>query len=193
MPLTKLRSAKEDALNPVEADMMLIACRDLLDNLVVRLPYFAGMRIGEIQHLRVTWLNWEKGHIEIPARQLCQCYECVKWRKGIWTPKSRAGIRNLLITPEIEPYLTQLKEGVKRSRQALEQRFERIRQRSIPTVPAYPHCLRASFATMLAEQGMSTPSLTYIMGWQTLSPAESYIQSSMRRAHQEFQELLAVA
>ena len=36
MPLTKLRSAREDALNPVEADMMMMACRSLLDNLVVR-------------------------------------------------------------------------------------------------------------------------------------------------------------
>ena len=193
MLLTKLRSAKEDALNPVEADMLLVACNSLLDELVVRLPYYAGMRIGEVQHLKVTWLNWEHGYIEIPARQLCQCYECLKWRQGIWSPKSRAGIRSLLITPEIEPYLRQLGEGVNRSRQALEQRFERIRQRAMPTVPAYPHCLRASFATRLAEQGMSAPSLTYIMGWQTLSPAESYIQSSMKRAHQEFRELLHVA
>ena len=48
MPLSKLRSAKEDALSEVEANMLLSACNDLLDNLVVRLPLFTGMRIGEV-------------------------------------------------------------------------------------------------------------------------------------------------
>jgi len=46
-----LRSSREDALNPIEADQLLDACLDLLDNLVVRLPLFAGMRIGEVQHM----------------------------------------------------------------------------------------------------------------------------------------------
>jgi len=89
--MRKLRSAKQDALNEVEAGMLLDACRDLLDNLVVRLPLFAGLRIGEVQHLRKTWLDWDKGIIQIPARQLCQCYECRKWCKGKARIRSVAG------------------------------------------------------------------------------------------------------
>lgn len=107
MPRNKLRSAKEDALNEVEAGMLLNACRDLLDNLVVRLPLYAGLRIGEVQHLKKLWLDWEKDIIIIPARQQCSCYECRKWRKSIWTPKTKAGQRSLLIVPELEPYLRQ--------------------------------------------------------------------------------------
>ncbi len=192
MPRNKLRSAKEDALNEVEAPLLLNACRDLLDNLVVRLPLYAGMRIGEVQHLRGTWLNWEKGIIEIPARQRCNCYECRKWRKGIWTPKTLAGVRSLIIVPELEPYLRHLGDGVNRSRQALEKRFERIRVRSGLMKVAYPHCIRASFATRLAEAGISAPSLTYILGWATLTSAESYIQSSMKRAHFEMRGLVGI-
>ncbi len=192
MPLNKLRSAKEDALSQVEADILLTACCDLLDNLVVRLPLYAGLRIGEVQHLKKSWLDWDKGIITMPARQQCQCYECRKWRNNIWTPKTKAGQRSLLIVPELEPYLRQLGRGVNRSRQALEQRFERIRQRSGLMKVAYPHCLRASFATRIAEQGISAPSLTYIMGWATLTSAESYIQSSMKRSHSEFRELLGM-
>ena len=189
MLANKLRSAKEDVLNEVEASMLLKACMDLLDNLTTRLPLFAGLRIGEVQHMRFSWLNWEKGIIEIPARQQCSCYECRKWRNNIWTPKTKAGQRSLLIVEELEPCLMQLKDGVNRSRQALEQRFERIRKRSGLMKVAYPHCLRATFATRLSEQGISAPSLTYLMGWETLSPAESYIQSTMKRAHMEFREL----
>jgi integrase len=68
MPPTKFRSAKEDVLNDVEAGMLLSACVDLLDNLVVRIPLYAGLRIGEVQHLKKTWLVWDKGIIQIPAR-----------------------------------------------------------------------------------------------------------------------------
>jgi len=193
MPKT-LRSAREDALNSAEAKQLLRACRDTLDHLVVRLPLYCGLRIGEVQHLRRTWVNHEKGLIELPARQLCHCYECRKWREGVWTPKTRAGRRSLLLTSDTEPWLREFfaaKEAIGRSRQALEQRFERIRKRSGLMKPAYPHCLRASFATRLAEEGLSAPSLSYLLGWQGLGPAESYIQSSAKRAHAEQRKILA--
>jgi integrase len=190
---SRLRSAKEDALNPVEANMLLDVCHDLLDNLTIRLPLYAGMRIGEVQHLRQSWLDWDKGIIIIPARQQCSCYECRKWRNHIWTPKTQAGQRSLLIVPELEPYLRQLGDGVNRSRQALEQRFERVRQRSGLHKVCYPHALRASFATRLSEAGISAPSLCYLLGWESLQTAESYIQSSMKRAHSEFKELVSIA
>ncbi len=75
--------------------------------------------------------------------------------------------------------------------QALEQRFERVRYRSGLLKKCYPHALRATFATRLAEKGISAPSLTYLLGWESLAPAESYIQSSMRRAHEEMRALTA--
>jgi len=192
MPRNKLRSAREDALNSIEANMLLNACHDLLDNLTIRLPLYTGMRIGEIQHFKQSWLDWEKGIIIIPARQQCSCYECRKWRNEVWTPKTRAGQRSLVITGELEPYLKQLGDGINRSRQALEQRFERIRQRSGLHKVCYPHALRASFATGLSESGISAPSLCYLLGWESLQTAESYIQSNMRRAHDEFKELARV-
>ncbi|MFC2032360.1 tyrosine-type recombinase/integrase [Chloroflexota bacterium] len=83
-------------------------------------------------------------------------------------------------------------DGVNRSRQALEQRFERIRQRSELRKVCYPHALRATFATKLAEQGISAPSLCYLMGWESLQTAEAYVQSSMKRAHSEFKELVGI-
>ena len=97
-------------------------------------------------------------------------------------------MRALLITDNTKHALASFfgrNEGVFRSRQSLEQRVERIRLRSGLLCPVYPHCLRASFATRLAELGMSAPSLSYILGWQDLESAEHYVQSSRRRAHEE--------
>ena len=65
-----LTSSRDDALNPIEVDQLLGACLDTLDNVVVRLLLFAGLRIGEVQHALKTWIDWDKGIIQLPARQL---------------------------------------------------------------------------------------------------------------------------
>lgn len=49
----------------------------------------------------------------------------------------------------------------------------------------YPHCLRATEATLLAYKKISAPSLKYIMGWQSLQAAEDYVKSDMKLAHAE--------
>ena len=46
---------------------------------------------------------WDKGVIQLPSRHLCRCYEYDKWRHGVWTPETEAGISSLIITPEIIP------------------------------------------------------------------------------------------
>lgn len=91
------------------------------------------------------------------------------------------------------PGLRQLGPGVDRSRQALGKRFERIRERSGLKKLCYAHALRASFATKMAEEGVSAPSLAYVMGWVGLEAAESYVQSSMKRAHAEQWKILNLA
>jgi len=63
------------------------------------------------------------------------------------------------------------------------------RDASIPHV--YPHCLRATAATILAYQGISAPSLQYDLGWARLSSAEEYVKSDMKRAMAEIQEIYA--
>jgi hypothetical protein len=43
MAPTTLRSAKDDALNAEEAKVLLVACRDPLDHMTIRLPSFCGL------------------------------------------------------------------------------------------------------------------------------------------------------
>jgi len=191
----RIRSTREDAPNHTEVDQLLKACLDTLDNLMIPSPLFAGLRIGEVQQALKTWVDWDKGIVPLPARQLCRGYECRKWRNGIWTPNIRVGVRSAIITEDSEPWLCEffgVNEAIGRNRQALEQRVERITHRSRLLKPEYPHCLRATFATQLEEQGMSAPSLAYLIGWEGLQVAEACIQSSMRRAHEEMRELALV-
>ena len=50
----RIWSSREDVINDVETGMLLDACLSPLDYLVVALPLYCGMRVGEIQHLKAT-------------------------------------------------------------------------------------------------------------------------------------------
>ena len=45
---------------------------------------------------------------------------------------------------------------------------------------AYPHSLRAAFATLYAEKGVSEQALMDTMGWKDISVAKRYINSTGR-------------
>ena len=59
MPKTA-RSARQDTVNPPEVKKLLWGYRDLLVNLVVCLPVFNGMRVGEILRMTRIWIVWDK-------------------------------------------------------------------------------------------------------------------------------------
>ena len=46
----RIWSSGEDVLTDAEASKILVACENFLDNVVVRVPLYTGMRIGEGPH-----------------------------------------------------------------------------------------------------------------------------------------------
>ena len=188
-----IRSSKDDALTQAEIKILLAGCHDDLDELIVRLAAFRGLRISEIAHMRRSWIDFDEGTIKIPEKQNCSCRAC-RDTGGRWSPKSRAGARLLRITPELEPYLSRYftsNEAIGRTRDTLYKRLQKIWERS-PLVEkdrVYPHCLRASYCTDAAYKGMSSGSLKYICGWSDLGSAENYIMSDAHRAMREEESL----
>jgi len=183
-----LRSARQDALSDSDIGQIIGACRDVKDQLVIVVPLFAGLRVGELAHLNITWIDWKQLTIDIPQRQYCWCWDCRHYRGGVWEPKTRAAIRSVIISPEVEGILRQFfhtKTEVGVSRQAIEARVARIAKRTGIKHPVYPHALRATAATLFASKGMSMPTVRYLMGWERLATAELYVQSTKARALEE--------
>jgi len=82
----------------------------------------SGMRVGDVLHMTRTWIIWDKGIIQLLSRQLYSCYEYDKWSHGVCIPKTKAGIRSLIITPELLPtpeVFLSTNEVVGKNRQAL--------------------------------------------------------------------------
>lgn len=71
------RHAKDDALDPIEYQLLLEATRELDDyqgqqaRFVVLLAGRLGMRRGEITHLRESWVDWRRSMICVPRREPC--------------------------------------------------------------------------------------------------------------------------
>jgi len=195
-------SSREDVLSPQELGMLLSPCVSLRDRFIIYTLVYAGLRVSELKHLRRSWVNIEEGTITIPTRQYCHCKECNyidprgkrKPKDGVWKPKTKKGARTILIHPMLLPVITDFMAGNEElglTRQRIWQRLKELARQAHILRNLYPHCLRATAATLLAYQGISAASLQYDFGWERLSSAESYVKSDMKRAQAETKEIYA--
>jgi integrase len=186
-------SSQEDVLSPQELKLMLLASSgDLKDSFIFRTLVFAGLRVSELKHLRHSWVNLEEQTITVPTRQYCDCAECKRKRDGIWRPKTKKGARTILIHPMLMPVIREFidrYEEIGLSTFTLWRRVRKIAERAHISRSIYPHCLRATAATMLAYQKISAPALKYVMGWETLDAADAYVKSDMHLAHAEQRDI----
>lgn len=188
-------SSKEDSLNSGELANLLLACETLRDKVVVYGMAYAGLRVSELVHLRRTWINWEENTLTVPIKQECSCWECnyIKSPKnGIWKPKTKHGARTILVHPQLIPVLKEFLEGqdgVDITRQRVWQRLKILAKNAIIRHNTYPHGLRATCASNLAHDNISSPGLQYVLGWARLSSAESYVRTDRRRALKEQDEI----
>ncbi|MFC2069416.1 tyrosine-type recombinase/integrase [Chloroflexota bacterium] len=192
-------SCREDVLSPQEFNMLLFACNSLKDKFIVYLLVFSGLRVSELKHLRRSWVNIEETTVTIPTRQYCTCAECNylnpktgKYKYGIWKPKTKKGARTILIHPMLLPVMREFlanNESLGISRVAIWAHVKKIARQAHIFRNVYPHCLRATAATMLSLEKISAPSLKYTMGWSSLQAAEDYIKSEMHQAHSELNQI----
>jgi len=177
--------------SPEEIAKLRSCCQNQEELLLVDIPIEAGLRIGELAHLRRSWLD-KDGAISIPDRQSCNCGECTRLKAGYWAPKTKAGIRSIPLKPalarELKEYLASHPEGFGLSRVALWTKLKTIAKRA-QVASVFPHSLRATCATRLAEEGISAATLQYLMGWSSLNSADAYIRSSKRRAQEELAKI----
>ena len=187
-----LRGPSEQyVLNADQREKLLAACEDNRDRVIIKLPLFLGLRAGEAIHARTTWIDSEQ-NLRIPPEMRCNCDTCAKRRNpGIWKPKTARGARTIAIPEYVKadfgPFLAEHSLGLGMSRFAFHHRIKLLMGRARITFPGlggdtgFPHILRATCATMLAEGGMSAIHLCYAMGWKDLQQGQHYVnQAAMK-------------
>lgn len=185
-------------LDETDADEALIA---------IYLAGRLGMRIGEIVHLRRSWVNWERMMIEIPRFEPCRrgqdggvCGYCRQQAKQAltydsdatldeklaqrWTPKTETSARAIpfdfdeTLKEIVIEFFAEYDEFPK-SRVTLTRRVKAAAEKGgLNTEFVYPHALRATAATHHAYRGLSAAPLQALMGWRKLEVAEKYLRLS---------------
>lgn len=173
------------ALSEHQAEAALKACLDLTDRIIIKCLMFLGLRVSELCHMNSTWITAE-GELRIPTAQKCNCAECARNRGGEWRPKTKAGARTVHIPERLRKDLSELLRmqpyGLNLSRIGVWYRVKTILKRANVKFPApagktgFPHCMRATCASMLVAGGMNELSLTYYMGWADINMAKTYVK-----------------
>ncbi len=179
--MTKRGASENYTLTPEQQIALWQAAVDPEEKLLVGLLMMAGLRISEATHMKASWI--QEGKICIPAAMKCGCLECATEREGEWKPKTEAGVRQIPIAKPLQPVLEQFfskkPKGLQVTRQAAWTRLKRLGQRAgIKYV--FPHALRATYATTLANFNSNATTICYLLGQSEIKVGEHYI--NMARA-----------
>jgi len=183
---------KENLLRDREITALLGLRKDEFEDFAFRVLLYTGLRVSEFVHMRRSWVDLGAGVITVPERQRCSCMECRYAGREFWTPKTAASARTIPIVPEVRGVLRDFfrdHEAVLEvfpSRQYVNNALKRLGRRA--GVRLFPHALRGTFATMLAERGFTPFEIKDALGWASIDVAVEYIKlsgSTLKRAFEE--------
>lgn len=224
--MSKERHAHEDALNETEFEKLLDGARlltppaNLEATFIIHMSGKLGMRIGEIAHMKRTWVDVEQGLIEVPSHEPCEkgqdgglCGYCRRQAKrtyqndpenrdldelleSYWEPKTAAAERAVPyeFDDSVADVLSSFFEyyyEVPLSVNTCRRRVNDATEMSELNRRVYPHALRATAASTHAYEGLNIASMKAMMGWAKLSTAEKYIRISGGRTKRALLDLYA--
>lgn len=201
------RSSRDDAPSPRRyRAMKRAAAEDVKEEFQLQCMFALvtmgelGLRAGELCHMTRDWVDLDRGVVQIPSKDDCECGYCRQQAKqqveryGIrtfekdldrrWCPKMEASIRTIPYNwsdeiVEIYDRFFQQYDSWEWSRVSVNRRVDRIIE-ATPSIPegeqVYPHALRAHAAMLHARQGMRAHHLQRLMGWSRVTGAMKYIR-----------------
>ncbi|GAI15715.1 unnamed protein product, partial [marine sediment metagenome] len=182
-----------------EFRLLMNACKQsdemIVNKFLLLMMGMLGLRIGEIIHMKKTWVDFEREMITIPPHEPCDCNYCIKCMKRkvkcknitpqevmkeCWKPKTEAGARSIPFgfDPEVREVLEKFMTKYKKCPLSVRQIQHRIRQLGelAGLSPMTSHALRAYAITKFAYDGVNTVTLQTVMGWNDLSTADTHIR-----------------
>ena len=179
---------------------ILQAAKTLPERLLVYGLIYTGMRIGELVHMRRSWVRWDLNppRIFVPYRQACSCRHCIEARyrrdkksgklvlvkpESTWQAKTEKAKRAAVVPPGLVPILKEFFAKHQSVMEVIPYReiawymLKRIAKRARVNWRIFPHLLRGVYASKLATQGVDVYRLKSKMGWKNFDMAMKYVET----------------
>ncbi len=163
--------------------------QSLCDQAVLELAYASGLRLAELQNLRLEQLHLDAGFVNVIG----------KGNKERVVPVGRKAVESLnryieagrpnLVTPRSPANVFLTKRGTPFAAVTLWLRIKRRVRRAGVSRNITPHMLRHSFATHLLEHGADLRVIQELLGHASISTTEIYTHVSgnrLREVHRRF-------
>lgn len=194
LELPAVRGKRERIAAPGEAERLLSVLRSD-DRALWGCAFYAGLRLGEIQALRWPDVDLASGLIRVSH----------SWDRvaGIVAPKSRAGVRQVIITAGLRDHLTEHAHsagsggfvfggptGQAFTESAVRNRAKRAwRRAGIATIYSL-HEARHTCASIFIAAGMNPKALSEMLGHSSIATTYDIYGHLMRGARDEARELV---
>ncbi|MCF6277050.1 MAG: tyrosine-type recombinase/integrase [Candidatus Magasanikbacteria bacterium] len=136
--------------------------------LAITLAYAGGLRISEVQNLKVQDLDLEELIIHIKNAK------GKKDRITVFPEKLKADFQNLIAGKKINDFIFNSNRGGKLSTRSFQFVFQKALQKTKIKKPATFHSLRHSFATHLLENGVDVRYVQELLGHSHIRTTQLY-------------------
>lgn len=193
LELPAVRGKRERVASPEEAEKLLAVLRPG-DRALWGCAFYAGLRLGEIQALRRPDVDLASGLIRVSHG----------WDRvaGLIAPKSRSGVRRVIITAALRDHLTEHlmrhgdgfvfggPTGNAFTESAVRNRAKRAwRNAELKTIYSL-HEARHTCASIFIAAGMNPKALSEMLGHSSISTTYDLYGHLMQGAHDEARELV---
>lgn len=180
-PTVRLKVPKQGkrvpkALSEKDMELLRIGCKTPLEHVLVEFMYSTGCRIGEIQKLNKSDIEWENRSAIVLGKGDKEREVYFSVRCQIWLLKyldERTDTDPALIVTERDPH----RMGIDQIRRVV----KRAAERGGVTVNVSPHKLRHGFATHMLNNGAPMEAIQSWLGHAKISTTQVYATLSGHR------------
>lgn len=210
----KRRHSRDNSISLEQFERLLNVCEkssDPLGNKFLVIPMVVGgFREAEIAHMKLSWIDFERKEIHVPAYDPCDCNSCCRaWKqkfgksnkifskenvkKTQWEPKTPAGVRTVYFefNPLFENIIFEYFKKYPRCPLSVSAIYKRIRALGkLAEIPKlHPHALRSTSASFLAGDGLQHDHLKKLMGWDSDEMAKMYINKANIKPREQLEKI----
>ncbi len=189
--------SRDNVLTPKERERLVEAAKTDEEILAVKGLLYTGMRVSEFLHFKGEWIDWGKGIITIPLEEKCSCYECSSKgsHKGVFRVKTSHASRTIPILPETKDLFRNFFSQYEcildflYNRVNIWKAVKVVGERARISHKVFPHSLRSSFASLMADRGFDAFTIQAVLGWKSIDIANLYVKMSGTAIKDKFKEL----